>query len=66
MDANAERASKLATITASDALDKLGIPGQCLGIRPRGHGFQLAGRAFTLLYEARKKVGHHGLQKRDE
>lgn len=50
MDANGERASRLDTSTISDALDRLGIPGQCLGIKPRFHGFQLTGRAFTLLY----------------
>jgi regulator of RNase E activity RraA len=47
---NVERASKIDTATLSDALDKLGIPGQCLGIKPLAHGFQLAGRAFTLTY----------------
>ena len=51
MDENAERAAKLDTATISDALDRFGIPGQCLGIKPRHHGFQLTGRAFTLLYE---------------
>ncbi len=47
---NVERALKLDTATLSDALDKLGIGGQCLGIKPLDHGFQLAGRAFTLSY----------------
>ncbi len=47
---NLERARKIDTATLSDALDKLGIPGQCLGIKPLGRGFQLAGRAFTLAY----------------
>ena len=50
-DANTRRASVLDTATISDALDRLRIPGQCLGIRPRHHGHQLTGRAFTLLYE---------------
>jgi regulator of RNase E activity RraA len=47
---NIERARKIDTATLSDALDKLGIAGQCLGIKPLDHGFQLAGRAFNLTY----------------
>ncbi|WP_428630137.1 RraA family protein [Sphingopyxis sp.] len=54
-DANVKRASKLETATLSDALDKLGIAGQCLGIKPLDHKFRLAGRAFTLAYAP---VGH--------
>lgn len=49
-DANVQRASGLDTATLSDALDKLGIAGQCLGIKPLDHAFRLAGRAFTLAY----------------
>lgn len=49
-DANAERASKLDTATLSDALDKLGIVGQCYKIKPRDPKFRMAGRAFTILY----------------
>ena len=49
-DNNVNRASKLDTATISDALDKLRISGQCLGIKPRNHDFRLAGRAYTLLY----------------
>ena len=49
-DTNVARAAKLDTATISDALDKLGIAGQCLGIKPRDHRFRLAGRAFTILY----------------
>lgn len=49
-DANVERAGRIDTATLSDALDKLGIPGQCLGIKPLDHRFRLAGRAFTLTY----------------
>jgi 4-hydroxy-4-methyl-2-oxoglutarate aldolase len=52
---NVERAGKLDTATISDALDKLGIAGQCLGIKPLDHKFGLAGRAFTLSYAP---VGH--------
>jgi regulator of RNase E activity RraA len=49
-DANVQRAIRLDTATLSDALDKLGIAGQCLGIKPLDHAFRLAGRAFTLAY----------------
>jgi 4-hydroxy-4-methyl-2-oxoglutarate aldolase len=50
MDQNVQRASKLDTTALSDALDRLGIPGQCLGIKPLDSRFRLTGRAFTLLY----------------
>jgi len=50
MDKNVERIARLDTATLSDALDRLGIPGQCHGIKPRTAGFRLAGRAFTILY----------------
>lgn len=49
-DKNVERAAGLDTATVSDALDKLGIRGQCLGIKPRDHRFRMTGRAFTVLY----------------
>ncbi|MEO5925655.1 MAG: RraA family protein [Bryobacteraceae bacterium] len=49
-DSNVERASRLDTTAISDALDRLGIAGQCLGIKPLNHKFRLAGRAFTILY----------------
>ncbi len=49
-DANAERASNLDTAALSDAMDKLGLAGQCLGIKPRDPGFRLVGRAFTIRY----------------
>jgi 4-hydroxy-4-methyl-2-oxoglutarate aldolase len=47
-----ERFRKLDTAALSDALDKHQIPGQCLGIKPLDSGFQLVGRAFTVLYRA--------------
>src|SRR5262249_18361811 len=50
MDTNTQRASKLDTTSLSDALDRLGIAGQCLGIKPLDHRFRMTGRAFTLLY----------------
>lgn len=49
-DKNVERASKLDTTSLSDALDRLGIAGQCLGIKPLDPRFRLTGRAFTILY----------------
>jgi 4-hydroxy-4-methyl-2-oxoglutarate aldolase len=49
-DVNRERASRLDTTSISDALDRLGIAGQCLNIKPLDHTFRLAGRAFTVLY----------------
>ena len=54
-DQNVGRAGQLDTATISDALDKLGIAGQCLGIKPLDHRFRLVGRAFTLAYAP---VGH--------
>src|SRR5579863_7581801 len=49
-DSNVLRAAKLDTTALSDALDRLGISGQCLGIKPLDHRFRMTGRAFTLLY----------------
>ena len=49
-DPNVERASKLDTTSISDALDRLGIAGQCLDIKPLDHRFRVTGRAFTILY----------------
>jgi 4-hydroxy-4-methyl-2-oxoglutarate aldolase len=54
-DMNIARAAKLDTATISDALDRLGIAGQCLGIKPLSQGTSLTGRAFTLAYAP---VGH--------
>ncbi len=51
MTADAIRAlSRMDTTTVSDALDKLGIAGQCLGIKPLDPLFRLAGPAFTVRY----------------
>lgn len=49
-DANVARAAAIDTATISDALDKLGIAGQCLGIKPLDHAFRMTGRAYTVLY----------------
>jgi regulator of RNase E activity RraA len=44
------RAAKLDTTSLSDALDRLGIAGQCLNIKPLEWTFQMTGRAYTILY----------------
>jgi 4-hydroxy-4-methyl-2-oxoglutarate aldolase len=49
-DPNIERAARLDTATLSDALDKLGINGQCYKIAPRDSSFRMCGRAYTILY----------------
>jgi len=49
-DNNLDRASRLDTTSISDALDRLGIAGQCLNIKPLDPGFRMTGRAFTILY----------------
>lgn len=49
-DTNITRASRLDTTSLSDALDRLGIAGQCLDIKPLEWTFQLTGRAYTILY----------------
>jgi 4-hydroxy-4-methyl-2-oxoglutarate aldolase len=51
MDLILNEFSKLSTSTVSDALDKLGIRGTCLGVTSVDIGFRLIGRAFTLKYE---------------
>ena len=48
MDAKASQLAAHDTSTVSDALDRLGIAGQCLGIKPLDRSFRLAGRAFTV------------------
>ncbi|QKZ16048.1 RraA family protein [Streptomyces chartreusis] len=40
----------LGTSHVSDAMDRLGIAGQCLGIMPLDRSFHLAGPAFTVRY----------------
>ncbi len=47
-DPNVSRAAALETATISDALDRLGIVGQCRGIQGRDPDFRMAGRAFTM------------------
>jgi 4-hydroxy-4-methyl-2-oxoglutarate aldolase len=48
-----DQLGQLATLTTSglsDALDQLGIAGQCLGIMPLSRSFRIVGRAWTLRY----------------
>ncbi len=49
-DENVKRAMALDTATLSDALDRLGLIGQCYKIKPCDLGVRLAGRAYTILY----------------
>lgn len=57
------RLAALSTSGVSDALDRLGIAGQALGIMPLDRTFRLAGRAWTLRYgpvgEDRGTVGDY-------
>ena len=41
---------RLDSSSISDALDRLGIPGQPVGIRPVAPGVRMCGRAFTVRY----------------
>lgn len=50
LESNIARAAALETATISDALDRLGIVGQCYQIEGRDPRFKLCGRAFTLLF----------------
>ncbi|WP_420799584.1 RraA family protein [Noviherbaspirillum sedimenti] len=60
-DANVARAAHLDTASLSDAMDRLGINGQCYKLAPRDNGFRMAGRAFTVLYgPAAKPAGTVG------
>lgn len=44
--------AKFTSPTISDALDRIGIEGACLGIKPLDRSFRVLGEAFTLKYEA--------------
>lgn len=44
----AEKLETFGVTTLSDALDRLGIEGQCLGIMPFARSMRLAGPAFTI------------------
>ena len=47
-DGLAERLKAIGVTTLSDALDRLAIDGQCLGLMPFDRGMAFAGRAFTI------------------
>jgi regulator of RNase E activity RraA len=47
LDAYVEECRRHSTSTLSDAMDRLSIPGQALGIAPLDRGFRMVGRAFT-------------------
>lgn len=49
-DRNLESLARLSATDMSDAMDRLGIQGQCLGIMPLDRSFRLIGRAWTLRY----------------
>lgn len=49
-DAYLPMLAKLGCTDISDAMDRLGIPGQCAGIMPLDRAFRLIGRAWTLRY----------------
>jgi len=48
MDPKYEEIINLGTSALSDAMDRLGIAGQALGIKPIDRGFRLCGPAFTV------------------
>jgi len=50
MDARIEAFKGLSVAAVSDAIDRLGLHGACLGISPLAAGNRMAGRAFTLKY----------------
>lgn len=50
MDARVEAFRKLTAAAVSDALDRLGLHGACLGIVPLATGNRMVGRAFTVKY----------------
>ncbi len=50
MDARVEAFKKLSAVAVSDALDRLGLHGACLGIAPLAVGNRMVGRAFTIKY----------------
>ncbi len=49
--------NSLSTAAVSDALDRCGIAGQCLGVRPLSSAFRLLGPAVTVRYAPRGAQG---------
>jgi 4-hydroxy-4-methyl-2-oxoglutarate aldolase len=62
LKAHVARAARLDCAALSDALDRLGIAGQCYRIAPCDRKFRMAGRAYTVLYRPRGagEQGHVG------
>jgi regulator of RNase E activity RraA len=50
MDPHIEAFRKLSAAAVSDAMDRLGLHGACMGITPLATGSRMAGRAFTIKY----------------
>lgn len=50
MDPLMERLKALDTSCVSDAMDKLGLEGALLGVKPLQFGYRICGRAFTVHY----------------
>jgi 4-hydroxy-4-methyl-2-oxoglutarate aldolase len=50
MDAVVDEFKNLSVAAVSDAMDRLGVAGQCLGIQSLAVGNRMAGRAFTIKY----------------
>lgn len=57
MRAHTERLTGLPTAAISDALDRLGLPGSLLGIRPVTPAAAIIGPAFTVTYEPVDEAG---------
>ncbi|MED1796722.1 RraA family protein [Brevibacillus nitrificans] len=50
MDKVIEAFKALSIAAVSDAMDRLGIHGACVGIAPVQYGYQMVGRAYTVQY----------------
>lgn len=50
MDKIVEAFKSISIAAVSDALDRLGIHGTCLGISPLNYGYHVVGRAWTVKY----------------
>ena len=50
MDSMIDSFSNLSVAAVSDAMDRLGVAGQCPGIQSIAQGNKMAGRAFTMKY----------------
>ncbi len=57
MDALTDAWNSLSAAAVSDALDRCGIAGQCLGVRPLSSAFRLLGPAVTVRYAPRGEQG---------